>query len=427
MRKIAFFTLILFCTVTIYAQPEPLNYSVAVSKFKTFYNANQPDSVFDMFSPELKTALPLDQFTTTTSQLKTQLGTLNKTEFVKYNEPLGIYRATFQNAVFLLNIALNNKNQFTGLRLTPDENKPVSTLPADPSVTETPITLKTLTSTISGTLTMPNNVSGKIPVVIIIAGSGPIDRDGNSTTGLNTNMYKMLAYSLGKNGIASVRYDKRMIGQSTGSQKENELRFEDNVDDVVSLIDMLNSDERFSRIVIIGHNEGSLVGMLAAHDEPIKGFISLEGEGVPGEKVLTEEFKDKPGFMSEGIKNVLDSLKRGKINYNVDPQLYSILRPSIQSYIMSWCRYDPTFEIHKLKMPILIVQGTNDLNVSIDNGQKLRSAKGNAIYVLIRGMNYVLKEAPTDKEQNLATYKNPELPLSPDLITDVIDFIQKLK
>jgi len=427
MRKIAFFTLILFCTVTIYAQPEPLNYSVAVSKFKTFYNANQPDSVFDMFSPELKTALPLDQFTTTTSQLKTQLGTLNKTEFVKYNEPLGIYRATFQNAVFLLNIALNNKNQFTGLRLTPDENKPVSTLPADPSVTETPITLKTLTSTISGTLTMPNNVSGKIPVVIIIAGSGPIDRDGNSTTGLNTNMYKMLAYSLGKNGIASVRYDKRMIGQSTGSQKEKDLRFEDNVDDVVSLIDMLNSDERFSRIVIIGHNEGSLVGMLAAHDEPIKGFISLEGEGVPGEKVLTEEFKDKPGFMSEGIKNVLDSLKRGKINYNVDPQLYSILRPSIQSYIMSWCRYDPTFEIHKLKMPILIVQGTNDLNVSIDNGQKLRSAKGNAIYVLIRGMNYVLKEAPTDKEQNLATYKNPELPLSPDLITDVIDFIQKLK
>jgi pimeloyl-ACP methyl ester carboxylesterase len=427
MRKFALFILIMFCAVTIYAQPEPLNYSVTVSKFKTFYNADQPDSVFDMFITDLKLALPIDQFKTTTSQLKTQLGTLNKTEFVKYKEPLGIYKATFQNAVFLLNIALNDQDQLTGLRLTPVENKTTPKLTVDPSVTETPITLKTLASTISGTLTMPNNVSGKIPVVIIIAGSGPIDRDGNSITGLNTNMYKMLAYSLGKNGIASVRYDKRMIGQIPGSQKEKDLRFEDNVDDVVSLIDMVNSDERFSKIILAGHNEGSLVAMLASHDEPIKGFISLEGEGIPGEKVLTEEFKDKPGFMSEGIKNVLDSLKRGKINYNVDPQLYSLARPSIQSYIMSWCRYDPTNEMHKLKMPILIIQGTNDLNVSIDNGQKLKSAKGSAIYMPVRGMNYVLKEAPADKEQNLATYKNPELPLSADMVANVIDFIQKLK
>ncbi|WP_461451046.1 serine aminopeptidase domain-containing protein [Mucilaginibacter sp.] len=427
MRKFTFLILILFCAVTIFAQPEPLNYGVAVNKFKNFYNADKPDSVFDMFSGNLKIALPLNQFKTTTTQLKAQLGTLNKTEFVKYNEPLGIYRATFQNAVFLLNIALDKTNKLTGLRLTPEESKTSAALPADPSVTETPITLKTLATTISGTLAIPNNTSGKIPVVIIIPGAGPVDRDGNSANGLNTNMYKMLAYSLGKNGIASVRYDKRMLGQIAGSQKEKDLRFEDNVDDVVSLIDMLGSDERFSKIILVGHSDGSLVGMLAAHDEPIKGFISLEGYGVPGEKVLTEEFKDKPGFLSEGIKNVLDSLKRGKINYNVDPQLYATARPSIQSYIMSWCRYDPTNELHKLKIPILIVQGSNDLKVSIDNGQKLKNAKGSADYMLIRGMNYVLKDAPIDKEQNLATYKNPELPLSAEMVITVVDFIQKLK
>jgi pimeloyl-ACP methyl ester carboxylesterase len=426
MRKLAFFIITLFCAATTYAQAEPVNYAAAVNKFKAFYNADEPDSVFDMFSTDMKLVLPIDQFKATTTQLKTQLGYLNKTEFVKYTPPLGIYRATFQNAVFLLNIALNSDNQFTGLKLTQEENKVSSKVTTDPSVTETPISLKTLGGTISGTLTMPNNAQGKIPVVIIIPGFGPLDRDGNSSD-FNTNMYKMLAFSLGKNGIASVRYDKRMIGKIAGSQKEKDLRFDDNVDDVVSLIDMLNSDDRFSKLVIVGHSEGSLVGMLASHDEPVKGFISLEGEAVPGEKVLTEEFKNKAGFMSDGIKNVLDSLKRGKINYNVDPELYSIARPSIQSYIMSWCRYDPTNEIHKLKMPILILQGTNDLQVGIENGQKLKSAKSNSIYLVVRGMNYVLKDAPADKDPNLATYKQPDLPLNTEMVSDILDFIQKLK
>jgi len=426
MRKIAFFIITLICAANTYAQAEPANYTIAVDKFKTFYNAGQPDSVFNMFSDDMKLALPLDQFKTTTTQLKLQLGYLNKTEFVKYNAPLGIYRATFQNAIYLLNIALNNNNQFTGLKLTLDE-KAAPKVVADPSVIETPISVKTLAGTVSGTLTMPDNAQGKIPVVIIIPGFGPLNRDGNGGD-FNTNMYKLLAYNLGKNGIASIRYDKRMIGLIQGSQKEKDLRFEDNVDDVVALIDLLNSDDRFSKIILAGHSEGSLVGMLASHDEPIKGFISLEGEAVPGEKVLTEEFKNQAGFMSEGIKNVLDSLKRGKINYNVEPQLYSIARPSMQSYIMSWCRYDPGVEIHKLKMPVLLIQGTNDLQVGVDNGLKLKaSAKSSAIYLIIRGMNYVLKDAPADKAPNLATYKQPDLPLNTEMVGDIIDFIQKLK
>ena len=427
MRKFIFCVTLLSCSVKIWAQAEPTSYHIAVNKFKTFYNSNQPDSVYGMFSPDMKQALPLDVFKTTTTQLKSQLGNLNKTEFVKYNQPLGLYKATFQNNTFLLNIALNAQNQFTGLRLTPNASNITSNNAVDPSLVETPITVKTLVGTISGTLTTPKDVSGKIPVVIIIPGTGPIDRDGNSTTGLNTNMYKLLAEALGKSGIASVRYDRRMVGQSTGNQKESELRFEDNVDDVVSIIDLLTSDERFSKIVIAGHSEGALVGMLATTDEPIKGFISLEGAGYPGEKILTDQMKNQPQYMADGIKNILDSLKRGKINPNVDPQLYSIARPSVQFYMMSWCRYDPTQVIRKLKMPILLIQGTTDLQVTVDNGQKLKSAKSNAYLMIIRGMNYVLKTAPADKEPNLATYKQPDLPLNTEMVTDIVDFIQKLK
>jgi len=425
MRKFIFCVVILLCAVNVWAQAEPISYKTAVNKFKAFYNNNEPDSVFEMFSPEMKKVLPLDVFKTTTTQLKSQLGSLNKTEFVKYNQPLGVYRATFQNNEFLLNIALNTNNEFTGLRLTPNTGN-ITANTTDPSLVETPITLKTMVGTLSGTLTMPKDAQGKIPVVIIIPGYGAIDRDGNGN-GFNTNMYKLLAYGLGKSGIATLRYDRRMVGQSTANQKEKDTRFEDNVDDVVSLIEMLAGDERFSKVILAGHSEGALVGMLATHDEPVKGFISIEGAGYAGEKILTDEMKNQPGFMAEGLKNILDSLKRGKTNPNVEPQLYNILRPSLQFYIMSWCRYDPTQEIRKLKMPILLLQGTNDLKVTPDNGQKLRASKSSAIFFPIRGMNYVLKNAPADKDPNLATYKQPDLPLNTELVSDMVEFIEKLK
>jgi pimeloyl-ACP methyl ester carboxylesterase len=425
MRKFAFFILIVLFTIKASAQTAPANYNFALNKFKLFYNSNQPDSIFNMFSDDMKTALPLDKFKATTAQLISQLGKLNKTDFVKYNAPLAVYKATFDNNVFLLNLALNDQNKLTGLRLSPYED-PATTTPLDPSLTESPVSLKTLAGTLSGTLTMPKIVSGKIPVVLIIAGSGPTDRDGNGGPELHTDAYKLLAYALGKAGIASLRYDKRMIGQSVTINKENQLRFEDYVDDAVSLIGMLSDDERFSKIIIAGHSEGSLVGMLACADEPVKGYISLSGAGQPAEKILTEQMKSQPQYIADGFKAILDSLRKGKITDNVDPALYAIARPSIQPYIMSWCRYDPQREIKKLKMPVLIIQGTTDLQVSVDNAYKLKDAKSNAKLIIIRGMNHILKDAPPDKEQNLATYKNPDLPLDTTMVTAVINFIKGL-
>jgi len=274
---------------------------------------------------------------------------------------------------------------------------------------------------------MPKDAQGKIPVVLIIAGSGPTDRDGNNNAGLNTNAYKMLAFALGKHGIASLRYDKRMIGQSVSSAKEDDLRFEDYVDDAVGLIGLLSDDARFSKVIIAGHSEGSLIGMMAAKDEPVKAFISLAGAGEPGEKILNEQMKDKPDYIKNNFKSIVDSMRRGKINPNVDASLYSLARPSIQQYLMSWCRYDPSLEIRKIKMPILLIQGTTDLQVSVDNVQKLKNAKSNATLVLIRGMNHILKDAPSDKEANLATYKDPALPLDATMVTAILDFIKGLQ
>jgi pimeloyl-ACP methyl ester carboxylesterase len=327
-----------------------------------------------------------------------------------------------------MTLTLNSENQISGWFLKPQpesEQQAAAAVQIDPSLEESPITLKTFSANISGTLTMPKNASGKIPVVLIIAGSGPTDRNGNSPQlGLNANIYKLLAYDLGKQGIASLRYDKRLIGESTSTTKESELSIDDYVDDAVGLINMLHDDGRFSKVIVAGHSEGSLVGMMAAYSEPADAFISIAGAGEPAEKILAEQMKSQPTYIADEFKTIMDSLRKGKITENVDPAMYTIARPSIQHYIMSWCRYDPTKEIRKVKVPVLILQGTNDLQVSVDNALKLKNAKSSATLTIIRGMNHILKDAPPDKVQNAATYTNPVLPLNTELVSAIVDFVK---
>jgi pimeloyl-ACP methyl ester carboxylesterase len=296
----------------------------------------------------------------------------------------------------------------------------------DPAVTESPVTVKMLAGTLSGTLAIPKNATGKIPVVLIIPGYGPIDRDGNSERlNLAGNTYKLLAAALGKSGIASLRYDKRLVGQTITSTKESTFHFDDSVDDAFSLINFLSSDTRFSKVIVLGHDEGSLVGIIASDNEGVNAFISVEGAGVPANEMLSKRMESKPKYLGDEFKVVVDSLRKGKVDYNVDPALYYIARPSLQPYIMSWCGYDPQKEIKKLKIPVLILQGTTDLQVDVSNADKLK--KGKNVMVIINNMNYVLKEAPADQQQNIATYTKPDLPVKPELVAAITDFVKKLK
>ena len=137
-----------------------------------------------------------------------------------------------------------------------------SIAPADTAVAEE-IKLHTPTGDISGTLLRP---SSRPPlVVLIVAGSGPTDRNGNSVLGVSANSYKILADSLAAHGLASVRYDKRGVGASSGAMMpEEKLRFDDYVADAAAWIDSLAHDPRFSRVAVIGHSEGALIAAVAA-------------------------------------------------------------------------------------------------------------------------------------------------------------------
>ncbi len=423
MKKNLLLLLSCFISAVASAQTEPANYKLSVDKFTLFYNQGAADSVFNLFNATMKAALPLEKTKQITDQLKTQLGNIQTTTFKNINNGIATYKTAFTKGVLVLKIGVDAENKLNMLQLLPyqEENQ----VKVDADLTESPIHLTLPDAQIQGSLITPKNSMGKIPVVLIIAGSGATDRNGNGS-GLTANSYLLLANALGKNGIATLRFDKRFSGQTSTIKQETDLRFDDYVNDAVGFIKQLKADQRFSKVIVLGHSEGSLVGMIAAEREKVNGFVSLAGAGDTANKIITNQLKviyPEAEYKMALLK--LDSLRNGfKVAGNAaDP----FFRPSVQSYLISWFKYNPQTEIKKLKIPVLIVQGTTDLQVSVADAQNLKKAKPDANLVLIDGMNHVLKDAPADREKNAATYNNPVLPLNSNLVNAVIGFIGKIK
>ncbi|MET0944775.1 MAG: alpha/beta hydrolase [Flavobacterium sp.] len=288
---------------------------------------------------------------------------------------------------------------------------------------EAPIVLKINTDQLFGTLTTPN-LTKKYPVALIIAGSGPTDRNGNNPM-MKNNSLKMLAEVLAKNGIASLRYDKRGIGESKASAiSEQSLVFENYTEDAKSWINLLKQDKRFSEVVIIGHSEGSLIGMIAG--AKANKFISIAGPGESADKLIKTQIASKSNKQIEDMTfPIIDSLKSGNQVKKVDPMLNALFRPSIQPYLISWFKYNPQVEIKKLNVPILIVQGNNDLQVTVKDAETLSQANKNAELLIVDKMNHVMKIVEGDKQANLDSYNNETLPLSEVMTSKIVSFIKK--
>jgi pimeloyl-ACP methyl ester carboxylesterase len=290
------------------------------------------------------------------------------------------------------------------------------------SQTEKTVTLKTATGNLEGTLMTPASNSSKM-VALFIAGSGPTDRDGNNLA-MKNNSLKMLANELAKNGIASLRYDKRGIGNSkTVGFKEADIRFENYINDAKEWVIYLKKELKFSNIVVIGHSEGSLIGMIVSQDKAVSKYVSVAGAGQPADKIIREQLKSQPLSVTIPSNSILDELVKGKTVENTPQILNALFRPSVQPYLISWFKYDPQKEIAKLKIPVLIVQGTTDIQVSLDDANRLAKALPKAKLAIIEGMNHVLKPAPADAQTNIQTYSQPDLAIKKELIDNLIPFL----
>ncbi len=290
---------------------------------------------------------------------------------------------------------------------------------------EESISLLTSTGTISGSIFIPEGKTS-FPVLLVIAGSGPTDRYGNSPMGVKANSYKMLAEALCLQNVGVLLFDKRGVSKSASAgKKENDLRFENYVDDVVQWVELLKKDKRLQGIFIAGHSEGSLIGMLAAEKIKVQGYISIAGPARSIAEIITQQYTQQLPKTGRIVDSLFSRLQKAQPLDTVPPYLMPIFRPSLLPYIKSWMKYIPCNEIKKLTVPTLIIQGGTDIQVAPEEAALLKKCKANAAILLLDSMNHVLKNAPLGRTQNIATYSNTALPLSDGLTNAITIFIKE--
>ncbi len=278
---------------------------------------------------------------------------------------------------------------------------------------------------IYGTLLSKNNHQ---KLVIIIAGSGPTDREGNNPIGVEANSYKMIAQSLDSQNIASFRYDKRGVAKSLPADfVESKLLFDDYIKDAETIFNYLFDTLGYKNIYFIGHSEGSLIGIVAAEKKVVKGFISLAGSGRPINEVIEEQVKSQlPDSLQRKVNFILTELKKGNQVSDIPQSLTSLFRKSIQPYFISWLKYSPTKEINKLNCPVLVLQGTCDKQIQLKDAQNLHNANKKSTLDIISLMTHTLKNADENcKDENNKTYTDGSLPLNTILVKDIVTFIKK--
>lgn len=280
----------------------------------------------------------------------------------------------------------------------------------------------TIDSEIEGDLYLVNNNNDEL--VIIIPGSGPTNRNGNQPPNMITNAYKMLAEELASQSVNVFTYDKRFLGQLKQQKKIDESKhvFQDNIHDLNLIINTLK--DRFKKITLIGHSEGSLIGNLAAIDNPsVNRFVSIAGQGETIDKVMEKQIAQNSPFLQKSTQEILAKLKNDETVDVVIPMLQSLFRPTVQPYLISWIKINPTDEIQKLSIPILIISGDKDIQIDTMQGEKLHLASPTSELVVLHQMNHILKEIDQDDE-NLKSYNDRTKPLHPQLTATIATFIK---
>lgn len=275
---------------------------------------------------------------------------------------------------------------------------------------------------IEGTLLTPHTTK-KPPLVMIIAGSGPTDRNGNQNF-LKSDNLKKLAEALVNNNVATFRYDKRTVKQLKLGRLNDPVLFTDFVTDAQVVIKHFKKLNTFSKIIIVGHSQGSLVGMLAS--EHADAFISLAGAGQSIDQVILEQIKNTAPMYLEDTKKVFGILKSGKTTSEYPLALSTFLGTEIQPFMMSWMQHNPQELLKNMSIPTLIINGTRDLQVSVSEAHLLAKAAPNAQLIEIENMNHVLVEVSDDSLENYKSYSDASFALSEKLIESILLFIKSI-
>jgi pimeloyl-ACP methyl ester carboxylesterase len=309
---------------------------------------------------------------------------------------------------------------------------------------ETEVSVANGAVTLAGTLTVPRSRPGPVPVAVIIAGSGPTDRNGNSHLGpgmvYRNNTLSQLAWRLAEQGIASLRYDKRVLPASMvpfDTTRENALaeyqkytEFDNFAGDAAAAVRSLERDPRFSRVVLVGHSEGAGLAIRAANGgAPVDGVVLLAGLGRPFLTVLRAQLVVQ--FDSAAMlvyDSAMARFLRGDPTGPVPRGLEPLFAPAHRSYMRTSSEYDPAAEVARLKVPVLIVQGTTDIQVSVEDARLMQQARPDATLIVIEGANHVFKPV-TGRSQaaQLPSYTDPGMAIVPQLPAAIIQWVKGIR
>jgi uncharacterized protein len=292
----------------------------------------------------------------------------------------------------------------------------------------TPIEIPGPTGPLRATLQSSSAAHG--PVALIIPGSGPTDRDGNNPLGVRAASYRLLAEGLAARGVTTVRIDKRGVAGSAAAVADgNAVTIDDYVTDVRSWIATIRARTGASCVWLLGHSEGGLVALRAAQAVPdICGLVLVATAGRPLGEVIRGQLAAAPAAAPiRGEANaIIDSLEAGK---QVDvtlasPFLQQLFAPQLQGFLINAFSYDPAQLLRGYAKPVLILQGTRDIQVGEQDARLLEQADPSATLVLLPDVNHMLKSiASDDRKANAATYGNPDLPLAPGVVDSIAKFL----
>ncbi|WP_175853476.1 alpha/beta fold hydrolase [Burkholderia anthina] len=281
-----------------------------------------------------------------------------------------------------------------------------------------------------GTLLSP--AGSDAPVLLIVPGSGPTDRNGNGPLGLQASTYRMLAEELLSKGIASVRIDKRgMYGSASAIPDANDVTLGDYAADVRAWVTAIRTQTGASCVWVLGHSEGGLVALSAAQQaDGMCGLILVSTAGRPLGQVLRQQLRSNPANapILANAMAILESLEAGKTvdASGIDPALMPLFRPHVQRFLMSELTVDPATLLAGYRKPVLIVQGTRDIQVAVEDAQLLQRANPRAELALVADANHVLKTVRTQAlEDNLAAYSDPERPLADGVVEAIAACVLK--